>query len=409
MKPARLPLPEFVALAAMLTAVVAFSIDGMLPALPNIAQELSPHNVNTAQLVLTSFVLGMGIGTLVSGPLSDSYGRVTVITGGLVIYVAMGFWAMRAGSLQELLWVRVLQGIAAAAPRVVTVAMIRDMYEGRRMAQVVSFVMTVFVIFPSFAPAIGAGIISVTGTWRAIFGGFAVFGLVVLVWLSLRQRETLSVDNRRPLQPAAHWLALRDVLGNRLVMIYIAVMTLGFSTLFAFLSSLQQIYADTYGKGEVFHYYFLVTGLLSSVGTLVNASLVMRLGMRRLAIAAFGGQACLSLTILVLTVSGTMPAALAFPAFFFWGFTIFGMAGLTLGNLNALALQPMGHVAGMASSVVGAVSTIAALPIAVVTGLAFNGTPVPMLINSFVCSGVAFLLMRLAREMDPAPKLETDP
>ncbi|NRB01327.1 MAG: MFS transporter, partial [Rhodobacteraceae bacterium] len=221
----------------MLTAVIAFSIDAMLPTLPSIAADLSPDKINNAQLVLTAFVLGMGIGTLVAGPLSDGIGRKVTITGGLILYIAMGFWAMRAQSLEELLIARVLQGIGAAGPRTVTLAMIRDLYEGRRMAQVVSFVMTVFVIFPSFAPSIGAAIIATTGTWRGIFAAFVVFGAIVLVWFNLRQPETLVPEKRQPLSVQALWSAFREVLSNRMVLLYIVVMTLGFGQLFAFLSS----------------------------------------------------------------------------------------------------------------------------------------------------------------------------
>ncbi|NRB01420.1 MAG: multidrug MFS transporter, partial [Rhodobacteraceae bacterium] len=162
-------------------------------------------------------------------------------------------------------------------------------------------------------------------------------------------------------------------------------------------------------RGEHFHFYFLVTGLLASAGTILNASLVVKIGMRRLAIAAFGGQAVLSLVLLLGTLTGLMPQALDFPLFFFWSFTLFAMAGLTLGNLNALALQPLGHIAGMASSTVGAISTVAAVPIAIATGLAFNGTTIPMMLACVVCSGIAFFLMRLSRDIDPTPKTSVSP
>jgi DHA1 family bicyclomycin/chloramphenicol resistance-like MFS transporter len=174
--------------------------------------------------------------------------------------------------------------------------------------------------------------------------------------------------------------------------------------MFALLSTIQQVYADVFGKGETFHFWFMATGLLSAGGTILNATLVMRLGMRRLAITAYAAQTAIAGALLVLWLSGLMPDWLALPAFFLWSTSIFFMAGLTFGNLNALALQPMGHVAGMAASVVGAVSTVLAVPVAAPIGLAFDGTPVPLLAGTLVCSTLAFLLMRRSRELDPEPK-----
>jgi DHA1 family bicyclomycin/chloramphenicol resistance-like MFS transporter len=405
MKPTRpLGLPEFVAMSALLFATIAFSIDAMLPALPEIAAELSPTDPNRAQLVLTAFVLGMGVGTFFAGPISDTLGRKRTITAGIALYMAASIWAMTSQSLETLLAARLLQGIGASGPRVVTLAMIRDGYEGRRMAQIVSFVMTVFILIPAFAPTLGAGIIALSGTWRGVFGAFVVFGIVGGLWLNLRQPETLLPEDRRPFRAAPLLAAAREVLTHRMVLLYIAVLSLGFGQMFALLSTIQQIYADVFGKGETFPFWFMATGLLSAGGTILNATLVMRLGMRRLAIAAYATQTVIAAALLVLWLSGLMPDWLALPAFFFWSTSIFFMAGLTFGNLNALALQPMGHVAGMAASVVGAVSTVLAVPIAAPIGLAFNGTPVPLLAGTFICSGLALFLMRRSREIDPEPK-----
>ncbi len=402
--PEKLALPEFVAMAAVLFATIAFSIDAMLPALPEIAADLSPSDPNRAQLVIAAFVLGMGIGTLFSGPISDTLGRKPTIVAGAAIYVAASIAAMWAQSLEMLLAARLVQGIGASGPRVVTLALIRDLYEGRRMAQVVSFVMTVFILIPAFAPAMGAGIIAVTGGWAGVFGAFVVVGLVSAGWLAIRQRETLEPEDRRPFRVSAIASALREVLGHRMVLIYIAVLSLGFGQMFALLVSIQQIYAEIFGRGDTFHFWFMATGLLSAGGTILNAALVMRLGMRRLAMTAYGGQTVIAIGLLGIWGSGLMPQSLALPAFFIWSTSIFFMAGLTFGNLNALALQPMGHIAGLAASVVGAVSTVMAVPIAAPIGLAYNGTPIPLLSGTVVCSLIAFLLMRKSREIDPEPR-----
>jgi DHA1 family bicyclomycin/chloramphenicol resistance-like MFS transporter len=312
--------------------------------------------------------------------------------------------AIQAQTLEALLVARVIQGLGVAAPRVVTLALVRDLYEGRRMAQIMSFVMTVFLIVPSLAPSAGAAIVAVTGEWRSIFWAFILFGATGALWLNIRQRETLARENRRPFRFTPLRAAAVEVLSNRMVLLYIAVLSLGFGQMFALLTSIQQLYAETFGRGETFPLWFLAGGLISAGGTILNAALVMRLGMRRLAIAAYAFQTVIAGGYLVFWLTGLIPDWLAFGLFFFWSTSLFFMAGLTFGNLNALAMQPMGHIAGMAASVVGALSTVLSVVIAAPIGLAFDGTPVPLLAGTVVCSALALMLMRKSREMDPTPR-----
>jgi DHA1 family bicyclomycin/chloramphenicol resistance-like MFS transporter len=197
----RLSQAEFIALMGTIFATVAFSIDAMLPALPEIAAELTPEDANRAQLILTSFVLGMGIGTLVVGPISDALGRKRVILMGAALYLLGAGLALIAPSLEMILLARVIQGLGAAGPRVVSLAMIRDLYAGRAMAQIVSYAMLIFTLFPAVAPLIGAAIIAGFG-WRAIFVAFLIFSVVSVGWLTLRQPETLAPEARRPLRAA---------------------------------------------------------------------------------------------------------------------------------------------------------------------------------------------------------------
>jgi len=395
---------EFIALMAALIATVSFSIDAMLPVLPQIAQELSPGSPNNAQLILTSFVMGMGIGTLFAGPISDATGRKVVILGGVAIYIVGAILAIFAPTLETLLAARLLQGLGAAGPRIVSTAMIRDRFEGRRMAQIMSFVMTIFILVPAVAPFIGSLVINAFG-WRAIFVAFVIFALIGAVWMSLRQPETLAPAARRPLAVGALRSAMSEVMGHRTVRIYIAVLTLGAGQMFALLSSIQQLFGETFGRADNFPLWFMGMALISGTSTILNARLVMRIGMRRLAISAYGTQTLLSALFLIAGVSGLMPAALAFPAFLFWAVSVFFMVGMTFGNLNALALEPMGHIAGMAASVVGAISTVLAVLIAVPIGLAFDGTPLPLMAGTLVCSALAWWLMRKSREADPAPRI----
>lgn len=390
-----LPLFEFTALLAMLFATVAFSIDAMLPALPQIAAELSPDRVNSAQLVLTSFVLGMGLGTFVAGPISDAVGRKPAISWGFGLYILASVAAAWAQSLEVLLAARFVQGLGVAGPRIVGLALVRDLYSGREMARVTSFVMMIFILVPAVAPAIGQLIIGFSG-WRGVFGAFVVFAVIGLVWLNLRQPETLPHDRRRPLSPAPLRAAAAEVLADRDVRIYTLVMTLGFGQMFALLSSAQQIFDISYGRGAGFPQWFALMALLAGTGTLINARFVMRLGMRRLATGAYAMQIVASLVALVLLGSGLLPPGAAFAVFFAWAVSVFFMAGITFGNLNALAMQQMGHIAGMAASVVTAIATVAAVAIAAPIGLMFDGTPIPMLIGTLICSLAAWLLMRRA-------------
>ncbi len=389
----RLPMPEFIAMLAFLFATIAFSIDAMLPALPDIAAELTPDNVNRAQLILTVFVAGMGVGTLFAGPISDAIGRKRAITIGFGIYAAATVVAIFANSIEMLLVARFVQGLGASGPRIVGLALVRDLYAGREMARITSFVMMVFIIVPALAPSIGAGMIYLAG-WHGVFIGFLLFALIGCSWLNLRQAETLPPERRRPLRAGPLREAAREVLTSRHVMLCTLILTLGFGQMFGLLSSAQQLFGEAYGKGDAFPAWFAAMALLSGSGTILNATFVTRFGMRRIAKWAYIMQTCVSATMLILLLSGALPPALHFPAFFVWCVSVFFMAGVTFGNLNALALQYMGHIAGMAASIVAAISTVLATLIAAPVGQLYNGTALPVVAATLICSGLAWFMMR---------------
>ncbi|MBU2959070.1 multidrug effflux MFS transporter [Paracoccus sp. C2R09] len=378
---------------AFLFASIAFSIDAMLPALPDIAAQLTPDNVNRAQLILTSFMAGMGSGTLFAGPISDALGRKRTITIGFAIYSVGAIAALYANSLELLLAARFVQGVGASGPRIVGLALVRDLYDGREMARITSFVMMIFIMIPAIAPTLGAAIIAVAG-WKGVFLAFLGFAGIGATWLNLRQAETLPPERRRPLRMTTLAAAAREVLSNRQVMLATVVLTLGFAQMFGLLSSAQQLFGQTYGKGEHFHLWFAAMALLSGSGTVLNATFVIRFGMRRIAKWAYIMQTVVSSVTLILMLTGVLPQALAFPVFFFWAVSVFFMAGVTFGNLNALALQHMGHIAGMAASIIAAISTLAAVVIAIPVGLLYDGTAVPAITSTLICSGLAWFLMR---------------
>ena len=398
-RPEKLSQAEFIAMIAMLFATVAFSIDAMLPALPQIAGELTPDAPNRVQLILTSFLLGMGAGTFITGPLSDAFGRKPIILLGAGLYTLGAFAAWQAQSLELMLAARVVQGVGAAGPRIATLALVRDLYSGRQMAKVVSIAMMIFTLVPAIAPALGAGIIAVSG-WRTIFLAFITFSGLTMLWLGLRQRETLPPAARRKLHGATLLASVREVLSNRVIVTAIAAQTCSYAVLFATISSTQQIFDITFDRAAGFPFWFAIIALISGTASLLNAAIVVRLGMRFLITISFAVQVPLSLLMAGITAADLWPAGFYFPAYIAWTTSVFFIAGLTLGNLNALAMEPVGHIAGMAASIVSALATVLGVLVAVPVGLAFNGTPVPLATGIALLSAISLGLMRTI----PRPK-----
>ncbi|MBM3605980.1 MAG: multidrug effflux MFS transporter, partial [Alphaproteobacteria bacterium] len=323
--------------------------------------------------------------------------RKRTITLGFGIYILATIAALYADTLEFLLIARFVQGLGAAGPRIVGLAMVRDLYEGREMARITSFVMMIFIIVPALAPTLGAGIIAFSG-WHGVFLAFIAFAVIGGLWLNIRQGETLLPESRRPLRVTTLISAAREVLSDRQVMLATLILTLGFGQMFGLLSSAQQLFGEAYGKGEHFHLWFAAMALLSGSGTVLNATFVIRFGMRRIAKWAYVMQTIVSAVVLTLLLTSVLPQGLEFWAFFFWATSVFFMAGVTFGNLNALALQRMGHIAGMAASVIAAVSTLAAVLIAAPVGLLYNGTAIPAILATLICSALAWALMRGLKE-----------
>jgi len=400
---ARLSQVEFIALIAMLFATIAFSIDAMLPALPEIGAALSPDAPNRAQLVVGLFFLGMGLGTLFSGPLSDRFGRKAVILASGAVYCSASLVCWLAQSLEVLLIARLVQGVGAAGPRTVSMAIVRDLFKGREMARIMSFAMMVFMLAPAVAPLVGQGIIHLAG-WHAIFLAFILFSGISMIWLGLRLPETLPRESRTPLAVKSLMAAGREMFSYRVVNISILIQALTTGVLLATISSIQGVYEQRFDMAASFPLWFAAGALIAAGGSFLNSRIVMVMGMRKVAAFAYLGALMVTGLHLLLILASPASDALNFAAFFVWTVAMFGMMSLTMGNLNALAMEPVGHIAGFAASLMAAISTVLGVAIAVPIGLAFDGTPLPLVLGSAVLLALALTAMQAIRRQDgPAP------
>ncbi|MDE0114045.1 MAG: multidrug effflux MFS transporter [Albidovulum sp.] len=401
MKTKHPPSYEFVALVALLISMVAFATDAMLPAFPEISADLDLPHTNHAQLVVIVFILGTGLGQLVMGPLSDSFGRKLIICIGLGMFFLASAWAFYAGSFYSMLAARFVQGIGVSAPRTVTQAMVRDRHSGRNMARVLSFAMMLFVLVPAVAPYIGQTIMLNFG-WRTIFVAFQIIAVAVAVWLMFRQPETHSPDKRTRFRLATIAYAAAEVLSNRRVITCTFSLSLGLTCIFAYLVSAQQVYVAWLGAGHDFPFYFALVAIISGSASFLNALLVVRFGMWELCTFGYLAICLLSVAAAFVVFKNTMPVQFLLWMFVSWSTGMFFLLGLCLANLNALALEPMGHIAGMASSIIGAVSTLFCIMLAVPIGQLFDGTGFPLIAGVAICSGIAFVL-NLSMRKQPLP------
>ncbi|EMI25597.1 multidrug effflux MFS transporter [Rhodopirellula europaea] len=389
-KPA-LPLGEFVTLMALMIALVALAIDAMLPALPIIGEELGATHENDSQLIVSLLFLGMALGQLFFGPLSDSIGRKTALSAGLGLFVVGSMISLFAETFTLVLVGRFVQGLGVAGPRSVSLALIRDQYEGRAMARVMSFVMTIFILVPVIAPTLGQAILMVAN-WRAIFAVLAVMALMLFGWFALRQPETLLPAHRMPFSLQRILLVSREVCTNRIAFGYTLVAGLVSGAFLGFLSSAAQIFQQQYDLGSWFPIYFAVLASAAGVASLMNANLVMRFGMRALI-----GRAMISLAVTSVGFLGFAFLYAGSPPL--WStmaylLAIFFAIGILFGNLNSLAMEPLGHVAGIGSALVGSISTLISVPLGILIGHSYNGTILPLIGGFAVLGALSLLVMR---------------
>jgi len=386
---------EFIALTAVMMSLVALSVDTMLPALSEIGRDLGAIDNNSSQLIISLFFLGMASGQLLYGPVSDSTGRKPAIYLGYGLFIAGCLLSLFATTLNVMLAGRFLQGFGTAAPRIVAMAIVRDRYEGSAMARVISFVMTVFIIVPIIAPALGQGMLLLAG-WRAIFALFLILAVLSLVWFALRQPETLSKEKRVPFSFKRILGIVMIIFGNRHAIGYTVTAGLVFGFFLGYLNSAQQIFQVEYALGAEFPLYFAFLALSIGGASLFNARLVLHHTLQSLSRRALISISVLSAGFFLLALwNHGHPPLWTLMAYLF---ATFFCTGILFGNLNALAMKSLGKIAGIGAGVVGSFSTFISLIAGTAIGQSYNGTVLPLTAGFFMLSLASLAAMRWAEK-----------
>jgi DHA1 family bicyclomycin/chloramphenicol resistance-like MFS transporter len=379
---------EFVSLAAAMMATQAIAVDAMLPALPTIVRELQVGNENHGQWIITAYIAGVGIGQLFWGMMSDRFGRRPVLLCGIGMYVLAAAGCAITGSFAALLIWRALHGLAAASV-VVTRSVIRDRFSGRPMARILSLTFMVFLTIPVIAPSLGQLVLTIA-PWRSVFGLFSLYGAAVWLWAALRLRETLHPEYRRTITVAHIGSAARFVLSNRTSLYYALAVTVMFGALLAYVGMVQQIFADVFHRASLMPAMFGLCAISMGFAAFWNSRHVERYGMRRISHTAL---------LVFIAVSGLHITVAALGLEQIWIFVLLQSASmacfnLAASNFGAMALEPIGAVAGIGASLQGFISTTGAALVATLIGRQFNFSIVPLPAGALACGllSLAFVL-----------------
>ena len=381
---------EFIVIMAALMSLVSLAIDALLPAITNIGDTIGITDATNNQLLITMIFLGLGFGQLISGPLSDSYGRKPIIYIGFIVFAFASLICVFSTSLEMMIVGRIAQGIGLSAPRTISIAMIRDRFSGNYMAKVMSFVVAIFILVPVVAPALGKIMLDLYG-WQSIFYSQLLFGLAVMLWLWKRQPETLKKENKRDFKVSLLIAGLKEFIKHKNAVIFTFFSGCITGSFMVYLSASQVIFEQQYNLKDEFPFIFAGIALFIGIATFLNGTLVVKLGMFKL-VSIFTIIFTLIPFVYIFLYSGeTNPSIYVLVTFF--GLQFFAIAFL-FGNTRALAMEPIGHIAGIGAAINGFVSTIMAVPIAMLIGSFINTTALPLFIGFFVCGVVALLLIQ---------------
>lgn len=379
---------EFVLLISSIMMIVAFSIDSMLPAFPAIGKSFNMADERRYPLIISAFLLGFGIAQLFVGTLSDRLGRRGIMLWSLFGFALTSLAATLAPSFEVLLLARAAQGVTCAGARVLVTSVVRDRFEGRDMAQVMSLAAMIFMAAPILAPAMGQLILAF-GPWRWIFGALAFIGVLVWIWVLARLPETLAPENRRLISRKSVIDSAWTVISDRMSLGYSLAMAIISCGLFGFLMSVQQIFDKTFARADLLPAGFAIMATGMAAASLLNAAIVKRYGMRRIGHAALIFFTIVAGIHMLVAKSGheTMVTFIGLQMVMMMGFS------LMAGNFSAMAMENMGKVAGMASSLQGSLANIAASFIGAAIGASFNGTTFPLYRGYFICGLVALAIV----------------
>ncbi len=385
---------EFISLMAVLMSLVALAIDAVLPALTKIGESLGVGNANSTQLIISVFFIGMSFGQMIYGPISDSFGRKKALYLGMFIFLLGSVVSLFSTTFTSMLIGRACQGFGISSCRVISLAMIRDKFEGREMARVMSLIMVFFIMVPAIAPSLGQ-VVLFYADWRSIFLLVVVVAVIGFFWLFFRQPETLAEENRLPFLPATIIAGIVETLKNPLSRSYMLAAGIIFGAFIGYLSSAPQILQIQYGLGEAFSLYFGGLAVAIGISSFFTSRLVMRFGMEKL---SFFALILLSLTsslffLYTQSVSGH-PPLLIFMAYLTLAFFCFGVL---FGGFNTLAVQPLGHIAGVATSVISSVQTLVSVAVGGLVGQCYNGTVLPLVLGFLLCGLTSLAIMIYVR------------
>lgn len=380
---------EFIALMASLMSIVALSIDALLPALNFIGISIGTVNTVDNQLLITMIFLGLGIGPLFFGPISDSLGRKPIVYIGIGLFIIASIICVFSESLEMMIAGRILQGIGLSAPRTISIAMVRDTFEGDYMARIMSFITVVFLLVPIVAPAMGQFVLD-HYNWQAIFYIQLIFSLLIGFWFWKRQPETLHKEYRVKFTSHIFMNGLKEILKAKRTIGFTVISGFVTGAFMVYLSTAQQVFQIQYDLKDQFPYIFAGIAIAISAATFLNGTLVIKYGMEKMVTVSLVGFFGISLVYVALFYTTANPSIGIFLTFLSLQFFAIGFL---FGNLRALAMQPIGHIAGIGAAITGFISTLMAVPISTFIGRFVLTTALPLFMGFLICGFFSILIL----------------
>ena len=391
---------EFVALMASLMSIVALSIDALLPALPEIGAAVGAKSPNDNQLLITMIFLGLGFGQLLFGPLSDSFGRKPIVYIGFIVFFIASLICVTTKNFEMMIFGRILQGIGLSSPRSLSISMIRDEFSGDYMAKIISIVVMFFILIPVIAPTLGQFLIYLFN-WESIFYFNLIFGFIIMIWFWLRQPETLEKEKRIKFSSHLFVDGLKEFLKYKQSIAFTFVSGFITGSFMVYLSTSQQIFQVQYNLTDMFPYIFASLAISVGLATYLNSRLVVKYGMMRIAYSATIAYAAVSILYVIIFSSGVNPSIIVLLGFFALQFFA---VGFLFGNLRALAMEPLGHIAGIGAAINGFVSTVMAVPIANFIGGFVTDSVLPLFIGFSLFGSLSLITFLIVKRK---PRVET--